>query len=72
MPRTKTPEPKDPTGAKRQRELRAAKPELRAFVTPEQYAEAMVLIEGGECSNIADLVRQAVHEKYLRWKRKKA
>jgi hypothetical protein len=72
VPRIKKPEPKDPTGAKRQRELRAAKPELRAFVTPEQYAEAMALIVGGECANQADVVRQAVHEKYLRWLKMKA
>jgi hypothetical protein len=72
VPRIKKPEPKDPTGAKRQRELRATKPELRAFVTPEQYAEAMALIAGGECANQADVVRQAVREKYVRWMKQKA
>lgn len=58
---------RDTTGAQRQRDLRARKPKLEAFVTPEQFAEAMTLIAGGECVDKADVVRQAVHEKYLRF-----
>jgi hypothetical protein len=58
---------RDTTGAKRQRELRAAKPEIRAFVTQEQFAEVEALIAGGECVDKADAVRQALHEKYLRF-----
>jgi hypothetical protein len=65
------PEPKDPTGAKRQRDLRAAKPEVRAFFTPEQYAEVKELLASGEYANQAELLRKAVHAEYLRWKRKK-
>lgn len=63
---------RDTTGAKRQRELRAAKPEIRAFMTPEQFAEAEALVASGECADKADVVRQAVHEKYLRFISKKA
>lgn len=63
----KTSRGRDTTGAKRQRELRAAKPEVRAFVTPEQLAEVEALIAGGECVDKADAVRQALHEKYLRF-----
>lgn len=58
---------RDTTGAKRQRELRATKPEVRAFLTPEQFAEVEALIAAGECVDRADVVRQAVHEKYLRF-----
>lgn len=58
---------RDTTGAQRQRDLRASKPKLEAFVTPEQFAEAMTLIASGECTDKADVVRQAVHEKYLRF-----
>ena len=63
---------RDTTGAKRQRELRAAKPEVRAFLTPEQSAEVEALIAGGECVDKADAIRQALHEKYLRFIAKKA
>lgn len=58
---------RDTTGAKRQRELRAAKPEIRAFLTLEEFEEVRALIAGGECTDKADVVRQAVHEKYLRF-----
>lgn len=63
---------RDTTGAQRQRDLRAAKPEIRAFLSPAQFAEVEALISGGECTDKADVVRQAVHEKYLRFMAKKA
>lgn len=72
MPRPKKPEPKDPTGAKRQQALRERKPRVEAFMTSAEYAEVEDLIAAGECANQADAVRKALHEKYLRWKRKKA
>jgi hypothetical protein len=61
----------DTTGAKRQRELRATKPEIRAFLTPEEFAEVEALIAAGECTDKADVIRQAVHEKYSRFMKKK-
>ncbi len=57
----------DTTGAARQAALRAAKPKVEAFLTPEQFAEVEALIAGGECTDKADVVRQSVHEKYLRF-----
>lgn len=63
---------RDTTGAKRQRALRATKPEIRAFLTPEQFAEVEALIAGGECVDKADAIRQALHEKYLRFMAEKA
>lgn len=63
---------KDTTGAHRQAALRERKPKVEAFLTLEEYAEVEDLIAGGECSDKADAVRQALHEKYLRWKKKKA
>lgn len=58
---------RDTTGAQRQRDLRASKPKLEAFMSPEQFAEVEALIAGGECTDKADVVRKAVHEKYLRF-----
>lgn len=63
---------RDTTGAKRQRELRAAKTKVEAFLTQEQLAEVEALIAGGECADKADAVRQALHEKYLRFMQEKA
>ena len=63
----KTSRGRDTTGAKRQRELRAAKPEVRAFVTPEPRAVGESLIAGGDCVDKADAVRLALHQKYLRF-----
>jgi len=66
MSEEKKPRGKDTTSAKRQRELRASKPKVEAFMTPEQFTEVEALISSGECADKADVVRQAVHEKYLR------
>ena len=63
---------RDTTGAKRQRELRASKPKVEAFLTSAQFAEVEVLIAAGECVDKADAVRQALHEKYLRFIAEKA
>lgn len=62
---------RDTTGAKRQRAQRANKMSVEAFMTAEEFAEVEALIAGGECSNKADVVRQAVHEKYLRFMQKR-
>ncbi len=62
----------DTTGTKRQRALRARKPRVEAYLTPEEYAEVEALITAGQCANQADAVRQALHEKYLRDIKKKA
>jgi len=63
---------RDTTGAKRQRALRAAKPKVEAFLTPEQFAEVQAMLAAGVCADKAELVRQALHEKYLRFIEKKA
>lgn len=63
---------KDTTGAVRQAALRAAKPKVEAFLTPDQFAEVEALIAGGECTDKADVVRQAIHEKYLRFIQQKS
>lgn len=63
---------KDSTGAKRQTALRARKPRVEAFMTPEEYREVELMLSGGVSATQADLVRQALHEKYLRWVDKKA
>lgn len=73
MPRTPPakPEPKDPHGAKRIRAMRDAKERFEAYLDDAEAAEAHALIAAGEGADKADLVRKALHEKYLRWKRKK-
>lgn len=64
--------PKDKTGAKRQQALRERKPRVEAYLEPEEYREVEAMIAAGECDNQADAVRKALHEKYLRFMRKRA
>jgi hypothetical protein len=63
--------PKDPTGAKRQQALRGLKPRVEAYLTREEFAEVEALVVSGECANQADAVRKALHEKYLRFAKKR-
>lgn len=65
-------QPKDKTGALRQAAIRARKVRVEALLEPAEYAEVEALIAAGECNDKADAVRQALHEKYLRWLKKKA
>lgn len=62
----------DTTGGKRQKAIRERKVRVEALLEPSEYAEVMALIEAGECRDKADAIRQALHEKYLRWKEQKA
>lgn len=65
------PKPKrgrDTTGGKRVdalRERMVRMPEVH--LTPEAYAEVEAMLAAGESSSKADLMRQALHEKYLRF-----
>lgn len=58
---------KDPTGAKRQAAIRSRKERVEALLEPAEHDEVKALIESGVCKDKADAVRQALHEKYLRW-----
>lgn len=63
---------RDTTGAKRLGELRARMVRMpEVHLTPEAYAEVEALLAAGEASNKTDLIRQALREKYLRFKQKK-
>lgn len=71
---TKAKKPKpvaDPTGAKRQAAIRERKVRVEALLEPAEFAEVEALIQAGECKDKADAIRQGLHEKYLRWTRKK-
>lgn len=64
---------RDTTGGKRLDALRdrtVRMPEVH--LTPEAYAEVEAMLAAGEGDNKTNLMRQALHEKYLRWQKKKA
>lgn len=63
----------DTTGGKRLvslRERTVRMPEVH--LTPEAYAEVEVMLAAGESVSKADLMRQALHEKYIRFINKTA
>lgn len=68
----KTTRGQDNTGAKRQQALRERKIRIEAYLEPEAFAEVTAMLAGGEGTDKADLVRQALREKYVRWMDKKA
>lgn len=57
---------KDTTGTKRQQGLRKLKTRIEAYLDPNASAEVAAMLAAGEASDKADLVRRALHEKYLR------
>lgn len=70
---TKPKRGKDTTGGKRVgalRERMVRMPEVH--LTPEAYAEVEAMLAAGESASKADLMRQALHEKYLRFIDEKA
>ena len=59
---------KDTTGAKRLAQLRERMVRMpEVHLTPESYAEVEAMISAGESRSKTELIRQALHEKYLRW-----
>lgn len=62
----------DKTGAKRLEVLRKRMVRMpEVYLTPEACAEVDALLAAGEAGNKSDLIRRALHEKYLRWQKKK-
>lgn len=60
---------KDTTGAKRLGEMRERMVRLpEVYLTPEAYAEVEAMLLANEGKNKADLLRVALHEKFIRWK----
>lgn len=74
MPEEKKPKRgRDTTGAKRLGELRERMVRMpEVYLAPDAYAEVEALLAAGEAGSKADLIRQALHEKYLRHIQKKA
>lgn len=73
MANDKTPKRgQDNTGKQRIRDLRTRKERVEAYLDPSAYTEVETLIAAGEATDKADLVRQALHEKYLRWTKAEA
>lgn len=69
----KKPRGKDTTSGKRLESLRGRMVRMpEVHLTPDAYAEVEAMLTAGESSSKADLMRQALHEKYLRWVAKNA
>ena len=59
---------KDTTSGKRLASLRERTVRMpEVYLTPEAYAEVEAMLADGESNSKTDLMRQALHEKYLRW-----
>lgn len=64
---------KDATIGKRVASLRERTIRMpEVHLTPSAYAEVEAMLTGGVSASKADLQRQALHEKYLRWVSEKA